>query len=54
MYIMSNKVCSLGYTHLLLKDAAVNLTAATGSTLQGSYKLGSNIVAVSAQYAWMP
>lgn len=45
---------SLGYTHLFLKDAAVNLTSPTASTLQGSYKLGSNILAVSAQYAWMP
>jgi long-chain fatty acid transport protein len=45
---------SLGYTHLFLKDSAVNLTSPTASTLQGSYKLGSNILAVSAQYAWMP
>ena len=45
---------SVGYTHLFLKDPSVDLRSASGSSLQGSYKLGSNIVAVSAQYAWGP
>lgn len=43
---------SVGYTHLFIKDAGVSLTSATASTLQGTYKLASNIVAVSVQYGF--
>jgi long-chain fatty acid transport protein len=43
---------SVGYTHLFIKDTSVSLTSSSGSTLQGSYKLRSDIVAVSAQYSF--
>ncbi len=44
---------SLGYTHLFIKDTSVNLTSPSASTLQGvSYKVGSDILAVSAQYSF--
>ena len=41
---------SVGYTHLFIEDTSVNLISSGASTLQGSYKLSSDIVAVSAQY----
>lgn len=43
---------SVGYTHLFIKDTSVSLTSSSGSTLQGSYKLRSDIVAVSARYSF--
>lgn len=43
---------SVGYTHLFIKDTSVNLTSPSASTLQGSYKVGSDILAVSAQYSF--
>ncbi|WP_431286017.1 outer membrane protein transport protein [Roseateles chitinivorans] len=43
---------SLGYTHLFIKDTSVNLTSPSASTLQGTYKVGSDILAVSAQYSF--
>ncbi|MFX1681172.1 outer membrane protein transport protein [Mitsuaria sp. CC2] len=43
---------SVGFTHLFIKDTSVNLTSPSASTLQGSYKVGSDILAVSAQYSF--
>ncbi len=43
---------SVGYTHLFISDTTVNLTSSSGSTLQGTYKLGSDILAVSARYSF--
>ena len=43
---------SVGFTHLFIKDTSVNLTSPSASTLQGTYKVGSDILAVSAQYSF--
>jgi long-chain fatty acid transport protein len=43
---------SVGFTHLFIKDTHVDLSSASASTLQGSYKVGSDILAVSAQYSF--
>lgn len=41
---------SVGYTHLFLDKPEVSVTSATGSSLQGKYDVGSDIVAFSAAY----
>ncbi len=41
---------SVGYTHLFLDEPEVSLVSATGSTLQGKYDVGTDIVAFSAAY----
>lgn len=41
---------SVGYTHLFLDEPEVSLVSATGSTLQGRYNVGSDILAFSAAY----
>ncbi|MBL8276024.1 MAG: outer membrane protein transport protein [Pelomonas sp.] len=43
---------SLAYTHLFLGDPSVDLRSATGSTLRGTYKLGSDVLAASVQYSF--
>jgi long-chain fatty acid transport protein len=43
---------SVGLTHLFIKDSSVNLTSSSRSTLQGTYGVSSDIVAVSAQYSF--
>ena len=43
---------SVGYTHLFIKDTSVNLRSPSASTLQGTYNVGSDILAVSAQYSF--
>lgn len=43
---------SVGYTHLFIKDTSVNLSSPSASTLQGTYKVGSDILAISAQYSF--
>jgi len=41
---------NFGYTHLFTNDPAVNLVSATGSTLQGKYDVGGDILAASINY----
>lgn len=41
---------SFGYTHLFLDEPEVSLVSATGSTVQGKYDVGTDIVAFSAAY----
>lgn len=43
---------SVGYTHLFISNTSVNLTSASASTLQGRYKVGSDILAVSGRYSF--
>lgn len=41
---------SFCYTHLFLDEPEVSLVSATGSTLQGKYDVGTDIVTFSAAY----
>lgn len=41
---------NFGYTHLFTNDPAINITSATGSTLQGKYDVGGDILAASINY----
>lgn len=41
---------NFGYTHLFTNDPAVNLVSPTGSTLQGRYDVGGDILAASINY----
>jgi long-chain fatty acid transport protein len=41
---------NIGYTHLITNEPAVNLVSATGSTLQGKYDVGGDILAASINY----
>lgn len=41
---------NFGYTHLFTNDPAINIVSATGSTLQGKYDVGGDILAASINY----
>ena len=41
---------NFGYTHLFTNDPAINLVSATGSTLQGRYDVGGDILAASVNW----
>ncbi len=41
---------NFGYTHLFTNEPAINIVSATGSTLQGKYKVGGDILAASMNY----
>ncbi len=45
-----NTEFNFGYTHLFTNEPAINLVSATGSTLQGKYKVGGDILAASINY----
>ncbi|MGV8961570.1 MAG: outer membrane protein transport protein [Stenotrophomonas sp.] len=45
-----NTEFNFGYTHLFTNEPAINNVSATGSTLQGKYKVGGDVLAASMNY----
>ena len=41
---------NFGYTHLFTNEPAINIVSPTGSSLQGKYKVGGDILAASINY----